>query len=99
MSATAQPTHHTAAEVAKLEKTMKREETMDAKNLKTAQKELKYAEKNLQKSEKVRLRLFSGALPSINLFSSSLSGHRQVNTYAPKGRQVRAQMRRQAKVG
>ncbi|KAG8919862.1 hypothetical protein FRC00_010824 [Tulasnella sp. 408] len=53
MSTTTQPVkHHTAADLAKFEKQMKREETMDAKNLKTAQKELAHAEKAVRKSEK-----------------------------------------------
>lgn len=53
MSTTAQPVkHHTAAELAKFEKQMKREETMDTKNLQTAQKELSHAEKAVRKSEK-----------------------------------------------
>lgn len=54
MSTTTQPVkHHTAADLAKFEKQMKREETMDANNLKTAQKELAHAEKAVRKSEKV----------------------------------------------
>ncbi|KAG8978563.1 hypothetical protein FRB90_008391 [Tulasnella sp. 427] len=53
MSANTQPVkHHTAAELAKFEKQMKREETIDAKNLKTAQKDLAHAEKAVRKNEK-----------------------------------------------
>lgn len=58
MSTTAQPVkHHTAADLAKFEKQMKREETMDSKNLKTAQKELAHAEKAVRKTEKVPILL------------------------------------------
>lgn len=53
-NAPARPQHHTAAEVAKLEKQMTQEENFDKKQLKGAQKALAAAEKGLRKAEKVR---------------------------------------------